>query len=305
MDHMTVKNAAGRLLSVSEWGKRTGTPVFVLHGTPGSRLGVAPRASLLYQLGVRLIAYDRPGYGYSDRHEDRDVASAAEDVIAIAEHLGIDEFAVVGRSGGGPHALACAALLPQRVTRAAALVSLAPREGAKGMGPLWFEGMTQGNVDEYSRAASGISHLAPGLTERSRTIHDNPGALISQLLEQVQASDLLVMSDAGIRRMLKDNYREALRQNGDGWIDDALALTKDWGFNVEDISVPVLLWHGKDDVFAPMQHSAWLAGHIPGAVLRIAPGKAHFDAVSVLPDILPWLKQPRQNITMPAVPARD
>ena len=305
MDHVTVKNSAGRLLSVSEWGKRTGTPVFVLHGTPGSRLGVAPRASLLYQLGVRLIAYDRPGYGYSDRNPDRDVASAADDLVAVADHLGIDEFAVVGRSGGGPHALACAALLPERVTRAAALVSLAPRAGAAGMGPLWFEGMTQGNVDEYTQAAVGVSQLAPGLTERARTIHDNPAELITQLLEEVQAADLLVMSDAGIRRMLKDNYREALRQSGLGWIDDAVALTKDWGFSVADIAVPVLLWHGQEDVFAPVQHSQWLAEHIPGATLEIAPGRAHFDAVSVLPDLLPWLKQPRQNLTRPVLPARD
>ncbi|MHA6760808.1 alpha/beta fold hydrolase [Streptacidiphilus sp. PAMC 29251] len=287
------KNRAGRLLTVSEWGKRTGTPVFLLHGTPGSRLGVAPRPSVLYQLGVRLIAYDRPGYGGSERHEGRTVADAAADVRVIAEELGIEEFAVVGRSGGGPHALACAALLPDLVTRAAALVSLAPKEAAHGgMGPAWFEGMSQGNIDVYRRAERGISHLAPGLTARSTTIGANPAALITQLLDEVVDSDLQVISDAGIRSLLRDNYQEAFRESGDGWIDDAMAFTHDWGFRVEDITVPVLLWHGQEDVFSPVRHSVWLRERMPGSTLRLEPGKAHFDAVSALPGLLPWLKQP-------------
>ncbi|GAB3901332.1 hypothetical protein GCM10027612_64540 [Microbispora bryophytorum subsp. camponoti] len=116
-----------RRLAVAQRGKiHGGRPVFLLHGTPGSRIGPLPREGLLYRLGVRLITYDRPGYGGSDRHEGRSVGDVAADVAAIADHLGLDRFAVVGRSGGGPHALACAALIPHRVTRAAVLVGLAP-----------------------------------------------------------------------------------------------------------------------------------------------------------------------------------
>ncbi len=301
-----VETTDRRRLMVSEWGKRTGSPVFILHGTPGSRIGVAPRASVLYQLGIRLIAYDRPGYGESDRDEGRTVASAADDVRAIADHLGIERFAVVGRSGGGPHALACAALLPDLVTRAASLVSMAPRVGRHGMGARWFDGMTQGNVDAYSRAADGIARLAPALRARTLTIQNDPATLIAQLLEEVREADLQVMSDAGIRRMMKDNYRQALLETGNGWIDDALAFTKDWGFELDGIRVPVLLWHGDQDVFSPVDHSSWLAECIPGSILRTEPGKGHFDAVSVLPDILPWLKQPvpAPVLTRSAAPAR-
>lgn len=283
----------GLLLTVSEWGKRDGTPVFLLHGTPGSRLGVVPRPSVLYQLGIRLIAYDRPGYGDTERVVGRTIASAADDVEAIADDLRIPEFAVVGRSGGAPHALACAALLPDRVTRVAALVSVAPKVGPDGMGARWTEGMTQGNVDVYAHAALGIDALATGLNSRSESIRADPNTMISQLRDEVHASDLEVISDAGIRRMLRTNYQEALRDTGDGWIDDAMAFIADWGFRLDEIKVPVLLWHGQDDVFSPVEHSVWLNRHIPGSELRLEPGKAHFNAMTVLPELLPWLRQPR------------
>jgi pimeloyl-ACP methyl ester carboxylesterase len=282
----------GRRLIVSEWGKRSGQPVFIMHGTPGSRIGVAPRSSVLYRMGVRLISYDRPGYGRSDRDAGHQVVAAADDVLAIAKYLGISRFAVVGRSGGGPHALACAARLPDMVTKVAALVSLAPRVGVDGMGDeAWFRDMTQSNIDEYTRARQGIGALEPALRLRAETIRNDPSALISQLREEIHASDRRVIEDAGIRQMLKSNYHEALLGRGDGWIDDAMAFIGDWGFELSEIQVPVLLWHGKEDVFAPVNHSRWLAERIAGSELRIEDGKAHFDALSELPDLLPWLRQ--------------
>src|SRR4051794_9200169 len=138
--------ADGRGVAVEEWGAPAGYPVFLLHGTPGSRLGPIPRAMVLYQLGIRLVTFDRPGYGRSDRRIGRAVADVADDVRHIADFLQLREFAVLGRSGGGPHALACAALLPDRVSRVAALVGLAPTQ-AEGLD--WFEGMTAANTREY------------------------------------------------------------------------------------------------------------------------------------------------------------
>ncbi|WP_236655424.1 alpha/beta fold hydrolase [Streptacidiphilus carbonis] len=275
---------------MSEWGKRDGFPVFVLHGTPGSRVGVAPRPTLLYQLGIRLIGYDRPGYGQSGRSEGRAVGDAARDVEAIADRLGLDSFAVVGRSGGGPHALACAALLPERVTRAAAMVSLAPQVGPLSMGASWTEGMGPGNIDAFARAAEGAESITEEVTARSSSIRADPDILIRQLAEGPHA-DQRVIADAGIRQVLRRNYQEAFLSSGDGWIDDLIAFSRDWGFSVSDITVPVLLWHGRDDVFSPAQHSAWLARHIRGTDLRLEYGKAHLDAMSVLPDLLPWLRQ--------------
>lgn len=125
-DH--VRTADGRRLRIEISGDPRGRPVFLLHGMPGSRVGPRPRSLFLYQRGARLISYDRPGYGGSDRRPGRRVADVAEDVAHVADSLGLDRFAVVGRSGGAPHALACAALLPGRVTRAAAMVGLAPRD---------------------------------------------------------------------------------------------------------------------------------------------------------------------------------
>lgn len=277
---------------MSEWGKRDGYPVFVMHGTPGSRLGVAPRPTLLYQLGIRLISYDRPGYGQSGRSKGRAVCDAAADVEAIADRLGLDAFAVIGRSGGGPHALACAALLPGRVTRAAAMVSLAPQVGPLSMGASWTEGMGPGNVDAFARAARGAETISAEVTARSSSIRADPNVLIRQLIAEGPHADQRVIADAGIRQVLRDNYQEAFHHSGDGWIDDLIAFSRDWGFLVSDIAVPVLLWHGRDDIFSPAEHSVWLARHIRGTDLRLEYGKAHLDAMSALPDLLPWLRQP-------------
>ncbi|GLW20349.1 alpha/beta fold hydrolase [Microbispora triticiradicis] len=276
-----------RRLAVAQRGKiHGGRPVFLLHGTPGSRIGPLPREGLLYRLGVRLITYDRPGYGASDRHEGRSVGDVAADVAVIADHLGLDRFAVVGRSGGGPHALACAALIPHRVTRAAVLVGLAPRE-AEGLD--WFDGMTEGNVAEYMTAMQGRARLAARLVPTAAEIREDPVRLVNSLYDELTESDRSVIADAGIRTMLVQNYAEAVRTSAYGWIDDAMAFCSPWGFDPADIRVPTLLWHGEDDVFSPVSHSRWLAGRIPTATVRIQRGAAHFHALHVLPDLLGWL----------------
>ena len=296
----SVRAADGRQLSVEISGDPQGKAVFLLHGTPGSRLGPAPRGVMLYQQGVRLIAYDRPGYGSSDRLAHRRVADVAQDVAAIADAMGVDRFAVVGRSGGGPHALACAAMLPDRVTRAAALVSLAPQE-ADGLD--WFAGMSPSNVAEYTTAAAGPEKLAVSLEPRSAAIRADPVQLLTQLRWELTGPDRRVVSDAGVRAMLVRNYREALRTSADGWIDDAVAFCNPWGFDPADITVPVLLWHGEEDVFSPVSHSRWLAERIPGATAVLEPEAAHFTALRVLPDILTWLLADRPWIYPPAPPA--
>lgn len=276
-----------RWLAVAQRGKiNGGRPVFLLHGTPGSRLGPLPRHGLLYRLGVRLITYDRPGYGRSDRQIGRRVSDVAEDVRAIADHLGLERFAVVGRSGGGPHALACAALLPDRVTRAAVLVGLAPRE-ADGLD--WFDGMTETNIAEYMTAMQGRARLAARLEPTARQIRDDPVRLVNDLYAELTDDDRRVIADTGIREMLVKNYAEAVRTSPDGWIDDAIAFCSPWGFDPADITVPTLLWHGEDDVFSPVSHSRWLAKRIPTARMTVQRGAAHFHALHVFPDLLPWL----------------
>ncbi|QNE78595.1 alpha/beta fold hydrolase [Streptomyces finlayi] len=280
-----IRTQDGRQLAVEHYGKPHGRPVFLLHGTPGSRLGPAPRGSVLYRLGVHLIAYDRPGYGDSDRLPGRPVAHVAEDVATIADTLGIERFGVVGRSGGAPHALACAALLPDRTARTAALVGLAPRD-AQGLD--WFDGMTESNVREYVNAAAGPRQLTAALEFRSATIRADPAGMVADMRSTLPASDRGIVADAGIRAMLTRNFAEGLRSSADGWVDDVMSFSTDWGFSPEDISSPVLLWHGEDDVFAPVSHTRWLAERIPGAELVVERGAAHFGALRVLTRVLGW-----------------
>jgi pimeloyl-ACP methyl ester carboxylesterase len=237
-------------------------------------------------MGVRLIVFDRPGYGESDRKFGRTISDVAADVAAIADALGIDKFAALGRSGGGPHALACAALLPDRITRVAALVGLAPT-GVDGLD--WFAGMTEQNVTDYSAARLGHHAVATRLERAAKQIRSDPRSMLASLYADLTGSDRIVVSDLGIRQMLLSNYAEGLRLSAAGWIDDVLAFTSPWGFDPADIEVPTLLWHGSEDRFTPAGHAAWLGGRIPGAVSIIAPGRSHFDAIDVLPRVVAWL----------------
>jgi pimeloyl-ACP methyl ester carboxylesterase len=284
-----VRLADGRHVAVQQSGKPSGHPVLLMHGTPGSRVGPLPRSFVLHGLGVRLITFDRPGYGRSDRKESRLVADVVPDVEAIADSLGIDQFAVLGRSGGGPHALACAALLPHRVTRAGVLVALAPWT-ADGLD--WFAGMADSNVHEFTTAATEPATLTETLVQTASDIRANPVSHVSTLGPELTEADQRVVSDAGIRAALARNYAEALRDSADGWIDDDLAFCSPWGFNLADIKVPVLLWHGQDDMFSPVAHAQWLADQIPNAIVSIAPSTAHFGALEVVPDVLSWLIRP-------------
>jgi pimeloyl-ACP methyl ester carboxylesterase len=281
-----VRSKDGRQIAVQESGNPTGHPVFLLHGTPGSRIGPLPRQITLYKQGVRLVTFDRPGYGWSDRLQSRLVADVVPDVCAIADKLGIDRFAVLGRSGGGPHALACAAMLPDRVTRAGVLVTLAPW-AADGLD--WFAGMTDSNVRDYATAASDPEVLTARLVRTAAKIRADPASHVLSLGPEMPEADRRVVSDAGIRALLALNFAEALRSSAGGWIDDALAFCAPWGFDLEEIRVPLLLWHGQDDVFSPVAHAHWLAGQIPTAMVSIRRATAHFGSLEVVPDVLSWL----------------
>ncbi len=281
--------ADGRNLAVKVSGSPTGHPVFLMHGTPGSRIGPLPRSIVLHGLGVQLITFDRPGYGHSDRLESRQVVDVVPDVEAIADALEIDEFAVLGRSGGGPHALACAALLPTRVTRAGILVSLAPW-AADGLD--WFAGMSDSNVEEYTNASTKPETLTATLVRVAASIKNDPASHVKKLGPELPDADRRLMADVCLRELLARNYAEALQSSADGWIDDSIAFCSPWGFDPADIKVPVLVWHGQDDVLSPVAHSRWLADRIPSASILVQPGAAHFAAIEVMPDVLAWLIRP-------------
>ena len=278
----------GRRLSVESVGDPNGKPVFLLHGTPGGRNGPRPRGIVLHRRGIRLISYDRPGYPGSDRLPDRRVKDAAIDVVAIADHFGIDRFSVVGRSGGAPHALACATVLGERVICVAALSSLASYR-AEGLD--WTQGMAESNVRVYNNALTDMATLIATLKEQAGQVRKGSEGLLTMLWPDLVGHDKDVIGDIALRQLIAGIHVQALDGTADGWIDDVVALSRPWGFDLSDIAVPVKLWSGSDDVFSPAAHTMWLANRIEGADLQIDSGKAHFGAVEILPQILTWVAE--------------
>jgi pimeloyl-ACP methyl ester carboxylesterase len=297
IDRFDVTTLDRRRLAVEVIGAPDGAPVFLMHGTPGSKNGPKPRNIVLYRLGVRLICYDRPGYGGSDRFIGRTVADAATDVETIADFLGIEQFGVVGRSGGGPHALACAAILQNRVTRTSVLVGLAPPAPATRDFD-WHKGMTQVNIETHTAELNELEIQLEALAVEARR---DPETMVQYLLPHMSPHDERVVHDVAMRRLLHANYKEALYAGPEGWIDDTLAFSKPWGFDLSAIKTPVRLWHGQDDTFSPVSHTRWLQDHLVDAELEVdvEAGVAHFGAMEALPKILTWLIAPVDATSQP------
>ncbi len=267
--------ADGRTVTAAEWGDPGGFPVVLLHGTPGSRFGRPYDEAAVRALGLRLVTYDRPGYGGSDRHRGRRVVDCVQDVAAVADALGIERFAVTGGSGGGPHALAVAARLPDRVLRARSFVGVAPYD-AEGLD--WYAGMDPENVKElrYAEQGEAVLHaeleaLAAGHFERT---DDDPSKLFSDDWELADA-DRAVIADPRTQAVFNEMMREGFRNGVWGWVDDDLAFLQPWGFDVSEIRVPVEVRYGAQDVLVPAAHGEWLARHVPDAEVTIDEGGGH------------------------------
>jgi pimeloyl-ACP methyl ester carboxylesterase len=239
------------------------TAVMWFHGTPNIGTPPAPLFADADRLGVRFAGYDRPGYGGSTARPDRDVASAAADAAAVADALGLDRFAVFGHSGGGPHALATAALLGDRVTAAVSISGLAPMS-ADGLD--WFAGIGPAGEASLRAAVRGRAAKEAHQAAAGDTMPDFPPADWTAL-----------EGDWG----WFGSVVEPAKQAGPApLIDDDLAYVRDWGFDPALITAPVLLVHGGDDRIVPAAHSEWLGGRITGAETLIVPGEGH---ISVLP----------------------
>jgi len=271
----TVKLPDGRQLMYAVWGDARGTPVFSLHGTPGCRLNRYPDEQRLSAAGIRLITYDRPGYGRSDRHPGRQVVSCVADVEAIANALRLDRFAVTGGSGGGPHALAVAARLPERVTRVRCAVGLAPY-GASGLD--WFAGMDPENVKEFGWALAGEEELHRQLTREAADmvarVAQDPAKVLGADWELAE-SDHAVLANPLVQGVMREAVPETVARGVWGWVDDDLAFLRPWGFDLGEISVPVEIRYGMQDVLVPAQHGRWLGEHVPGATVVAETGEGH------------------------------
>jgi pimeloyl-ACP methyl ester carboxylesterase len=276
----------GRTLAVAEWGDPDGFPTFAFHGTPGGRISWWEDPTIYARHGLRRFTLDRPGYGDSTRQPGRSVSDIAADVAVIADALGVDRFSVSGGSGGGPHSLACAALLGDRVTRCLTQVSIAPYPG---VGFDWLAGMTQGNVDEFNAALAGETVLRELLIRERATVVER--------LESGDANflgDTYEMSEADKAQMVKHLDRTAhhliscLRPGVDGWVDDDIAFTRPWGFDVESVRVPVYLTYGRADTLVPEAHGDWLAAHLPNVEVHVTV-VGHMGDDAMIEGLMAWL----------------
>lgn len=268
----------GRVLHYYDWKPEFEEPeltVFWHHGTPNIGKPPAPLFAAALEMGIRWIGYDRPGYGGSSARSGRDVASCAEDVARIADQLGIEHFAVMGHSGGGPHALACAALLPKRVIAAVSIAGLAPFDAA---GLDWFQGMTASGAAALRAAAQG--HAAKVQHEGLNQEFDR---------EMFTPEDWAELS--GTWSWFDSVVRPALSEGPGGLIDDDLAYVTPWGFDCARILQPVLLVHGAQDRVVPCAHSEWLARSCRSARLWQRPDDGHISVLNSAASALAWLRE--------------
>jgi pimeloyl-ACP methyl ester carboxylesterase len=282
-----VPAVGGRILRVAESGDPDGFPVVTHHGTPGCAVPYAPHDDDAARRGIRLVAYDRPGYGGSSRHAGRTVADAASDVATIADALGFERFATWGISGGGPHALACAALCGDRLTAAASLAGVAPW-GAEGLD--WLAGMGEDNVKEFELVLAGEEALRPPI-ERDRTelLGTTPDDL-HQAFDTLLGDADRAATTGSLAAWIHDCMTHGIRDSGDGWIDDNLAFVGPWGFDPAAIDRPVLIVQGGDDRFVPKSHGEWLAAHVPGREAWIDDAHGHLTILEdLVPDVHAWL----------------
>jgi pimeloyl-ACP methyl ester carboxylesterase len=271
----------GRELAWLETGKARGFPVFMFHGTPGTRLQVSFDEKAIAASGVRLIAPDRPGYGHSSFHPGRTLAEWAADVATLADHLKIDRFAVAGVSGGGPHAAVCARFLPERVT-AAALVS--------GVGPMADPEFVV-DMAGFNKAAAAIAQrapyvLAPLFSVQGFWMRRWPDAALRAMSSQMPESDVQLLGRPDVRAAFMKDLLSPSATTARATAQDFVLFARDWGFRLRDISVPVHLWHGDVDKNVPFAHATFVAGHIPGAELHACPGEGHLLAVPHFEEIL-------------------
>jgi pimeloyl-ACP methyl ester carboxylesterase len=281
---LTVRLDDGRVLEAVAEGDPDGMLLVFHHGSPAAAVPFPPFDRAAAERGIRLITYSRPGFGDSTRNKGRTVASCAVDVAALADELGADRFITLGWSGGGPHAIACAALLPDRVLAAATMAGVAPYD-ARGLD--WTAGMGEDNRIEYPLAARDPDALFDWMrpqieamaTVAPQEIVDVMRSLISHVDEASLSGDL--------GEHIAMSFHRAFATGPWGWYDDDLAFVAPWGFDLGSITVPVSIWQGRHDLMVPFAHGEWLTANIPSARPHLRPDHGHLSlAVGSIGEIL-------------------
>jgi pimeloyl-ACP methyl ester carboxylesterase len=262
----------GRQLAWAENGAADGRPVLCMHGSPGSRLSRQTELQQLEAAGIRQISYDRPGYGRSDPMPGRRVADAAGDVTALLDDAGIDRVAIVGGSGGGPHALAVATLLPERCTVVHCVVGVAPYDAA---GLDFFEGMDPENQRRFRAALAGreaaIDCYTADVAKLGEQLTDDPASIMGDM--DLPEEDREILRQTGEQAFIA--LAEAFRQGVIGMADDFVAIASPWGFDPASARAPIVLSYGEHDVNVPAGHGRWLATHVPHREVRVNSDAGH------------------------------
>jgi pimeloyl-ACP methyl ester carboxylesterase len=279
----TITTPDGRQLEYLVTGPADGRTLLFHPGTPGAAADLSGLTGPAAALGLRTISYSRPGYGGSSERVGRSVADAIEDVSALLDTLGVAEFLTLGWSGGGPHALACAALLPGRCLAATTLASIAPYD-ARDLD--FMAGMEPDNVEEFEAAVAGFDQidglLSPLLDHFRQTTAESVVEDLAGLLSSVDRAALT----GEFADELADSFRRAVQTGIGGWRDDDLAFARGWGFAVSEITVPVSVWQGRQDRFVPFAHGEWLAAEIPRAEAHLLDDDGHLSLITRADEIL-------------------
>lgn len=258
----------GRRLAYAETGAPAGVPVFFFQGTPSSRL-MRPDEGVTRDLGARLIVADRPGFGLSDPKPGRTLLDWPDDVVSLADALGIGRFGIVGISGGGPYTAACAYKIPQRLI-AVAIVS--------GSGPVDMRGTLAGSARER-HIGYVLAQRAPWLLRLviavARNPQRNPARFQKQFSLGAAEADRVIMARPAMREMFVRSYAEAARQGVTAFADEVILASKPWGFPLQDIIVPIHLWHGEEDHNTPIAMARAMAAVIPNCRTTYLPGEGH------------------------------
>lgn len=271
---LTLSLSDGRQLGYAEFGAPDGYPIFLLHGTPGSRLWFLEDDLVADELGLRLIATDRPGYGLSDPKPGRSILDYPTDIAELADSLKIEHFSVIGTSGGSVYSSACAYALPNRVYAAGLVAGV--KEFTNGKPPK--------DMCRENRTAFFLARYFPWLARFTLNIgrkmmYSNPRKYIEAVQSQVShlcPSDQRVMQSEEAGRHVLMHMKEAFLQNVHEGAGEPALVSRAWGFNCSQIQVPVHIWHGTEDTLAPIEPMKKLGSIIPDCEVHVVEDRGHF-----------------------------
>jgi len=282
----------GRELTVYDEGDPAGPAILIHHGTPAAGPPYVGWVEDVNARGARLVGYDRPGYGASTAVGGRTVGDAAIDAASIMDVLGVERFVTWGVSGGGPHALACAALLPDRVAAACSIAGVGPFDAC---GLNYFRGMGEDNIVEFGLAMAGRDHIAPFASTTASEMLENLEDLAASIQTLVAEPDRVALSGP-IGQWWANGIGVSFSTGAEGWIDDDLAFVKPFGFQIDAITAPSHIVHGQLDLFVPVSHGEWLSRAVSGAESWILEDEAHLSLLTnQVSNIHGWLLDHLEN----------